>query len=97
MFLDLRDWEKAKEIVETVGAAGPAESGVSMLDLLKRQAQWLLEVNDMKAAAEMYWAAMEYELLSLRKTSLGLVLSFFLFIGTRQRSRLSAITSGWTC
>jgi intraflagellar transport protein 122 len=32
-----------------------------MLDLLKRQAQWLLEVNDMKAAAEMYWAAKDYE------------------------------------
>ncbi len=31
-----------------------------MTDLLKRQAQWLLEVNDVKAAAEMYWAAKEY-------------------------------------
>jgi len=62
MFLDLRDWEKAKEIVETIGHdAGKGDSsGVSMMDLLKRQAQWLTEVNDMKAAAEMYWAAKDY-------------------------------------
>ena len=64
MFLDLRDWEKAKEIVESLsGAEAEAkdeDGGVSMSDLLKRQAQWLMEVNDMKAAAEMYWAAKEH-------------------------------------
>jgi intraflagellar transport protein 122 len=64
MFLDLRDWEKAKEIVEQLSGSEAEvkddESGVSMTDLLKRQAQWLLEVNDLKAAAEMYWAAKEY-------------------------------------
>jgi intraflagellar transport protein 122 len=64
MFLDLRDWEKAKEIVEQLSNSEAEskddESGVSMSDLLKRQAQWLMEVNDMKAAAEMYWAAKEH-------------------------------------
>lgn len=59
MYLDLRNWEKAKEIVETVGDTRD-ESGVSMTDLLKRQAQWLTETNDMKAAADMYWGAKEY-------------------------------------
>jgi len=70
MFLDLRDWARAKEIVEQLqqmeaeapgsAAAAGDESGVSMNELLKRQAQWLMEVNDMKAAAEMYWAAKEH-------------------------------------
>ena len=34
---------------------------MSMVDLFKRQAEWLLEVNDQKAAAEMYWGAQEFE------------------------------------
>lgn len=59
MFLDLRNWEKAKAIVESVDATKDG-SGVSMTDLLKRQAQWLTETNDMKAAADMYWGAKEY-------------------------------------
>lgn len=64
MFLDLRDWEKAKEIVESLGPGAEKltdDGSVSMVDLLKRQAQWLTEVNDMKAAAEMYWGAQDYE------------------------------------
>lgn len=60
MFLDLRDWEKAKELVESSADVQGDESSVSMLELLKRQAQWLMEVNDTKAAAEMYWAAKDY-------------------------------------
>jgi intraflagellar transport protein 122 len=32
-----------------------------MPELLRRQAQWLLEVNDLKAAEEMFWAAKDYE------------------------------------
>ena len=47
MFLDLRDWERAKEIVEQLSSSEAEskddESGVSMADLLKRQAQWLME------------------------------------------------------
>lgn len=65
MYLDLRDWEHAKQIVEEMGAdasagAGEDADGVSMGELLKRQAGWLMEVNDMKGAAEMYWAAKEH-------------------------------------
>jgi intraflagellar transport protein 122 len=36
------------------------ESGISLLDLLRRQAQWLLDNGEFKAAAEMFWAAKEH-------------------------------------
>ncbi len=45
----------------TAGADGVDEDGIfNMTELLRRQAQWLVEVNDLKAAEEMYWAAKEY-------------------------------------
>jgi intraflagellar transport protein 122 len=66
MYLDLRDWDAAKRIVEELSAAEAesrdAESGLSMAELLKRQANWLQEVGDTKAAAEMYWAAKEFNI-----------------------------------
>ncbi len=77
MYLDLRDWEKARDIVEQAMAAqkdagakagggdgegdgGPDDPSFNMTELLRRQAQWLLEVNDLKAAQEMFWAAKDY-------------------------------------
>eukprot|EP00455_Lapot_gusevi_P044462 TRINITY_DN5556_c0_g8_i1.p1 TRINITY_DN5556_c0_g8~~TRINITY_DN5556_c0_g8_i1.p1 ORF type:complete len:717 (+),score=248.02 TRINITY_DN5556_c0_g8_i1:1-2151(+) len=73
MYLDLRDWERAKELVEQFnqlehkenkdeGKETPEGEEVTfnMTELLKRQAHWLLEVNDLKAAEEMFWAAKDY-------------------------------------
>ena len=65
MFLDLRDWVRAKEIIEqmqldptdTQGVEG--EDGYTLLDLLKRQAHWLLETGDNIGAAELFWASKE--------------------------------------
>jgi intraflagellar transport protein 122 len=62
MYLDLRDWEKAKEIVESAPAGDNGDDAqfFNLPELLKRQAQWLLEVNDARAAQEMFWAAKDY-------------------------------------
>ncbi len=62
MYLDLRDWKMAQEVVENL-SDGKAQTfhGMTMVDLFKRQAQWLIEVNDQKAAAEMYWGAQEFD------------------------------------
>ncbi len=64
MLLDLRDWKAAQELVESLGESGGGggeTGGVDMKDLLKRQAQWLVETGDFKAAADMYWGAREYD------------------------------------
>mmetsp|Transcript_12222 Transcript_12222/g.20266 ORF Transcript_12222/g.20266 Transcript_12222/m.20266 type:complete len:1132 (-) Transcript_12222:126-3521(-) len=62
MYLDLRDWKAAQEIVESLQDGKEQKyNGMSMTDLLKRQAEWLVDVNDYKAAADMYWGAREYE------------------------------------
>ena len=62
MFLDLRDWARAKEIIEQMAldsTEGEGEDGYTLLDLLKRQAQWLLDTGDNRGAAELFWAAKE--------------------------------------
>jgi len=55
MFTDLRQWDEAKKFSE---ADGSSVQGTK--DLVKRQAEWAEEVNDWKAAAEMYTAAGDY-------------------------------------
>eukprot|EP00457_Paulinella_chromatophora_P000660 gb/GEZN01000660.1/.p1 GENE.gb/GEZN01000660.1/~~gb/GEZN01000660.1/.p1 ORF type:complete len:1240 (-),score=215.56 gb/GEZN01000660.1/:187-3660(-) len=62
MFLDLRDWQRAKRVVQQYEEDFPAEAASegSMNSLLIRQAQWLTETNEPKGAADMYWAAGDY-------------------------------------
>ena len=60
MFLDLREWTRAKEIMEQFGADASMEGSVSMLTLLKREATWMAESGDAKAAADVYWSAKDY-------------------------------------
>ncbi|SPQ96247.1 unnamed protein product (mitochondrion) [Plasmodiophora brassicae] len=59
MYLDLRDWARAKDIMERYGQQDGG--GMDMAQLLKREASWLLEGNDEKVAADVYWAAKEYD------------------------------------
>lgn len=66
LFLDLRDWPRAKELVEQIGSSDDelrqADSeGFTINDLFKRQAEWLVEAGDTHQAAEMYWLAKDYE------------------------------------
>jgi len=62
MYLDLRDWTAAQEIVEKISDGKEMKyNGMNTVDLLKKQAEWLVDVNDYKAAADMYWGAREYE------------------------------------
>ena len=67
MYLDLRDWTAAKEIIEQMQLDAGSEDGdmimdggYSILDLLKRQANWLLETGDNVGAAELFWASKDY-------------------------------------
>ncbi len=63
MYLDLRDWQRARFVVEQYEQDFPEEAaarGMSMNSLLVRQAQWLTDTNDPKGAADMYWAAGDY-------------------------------------
>lgn len=55
MYLDLCEWDNAKGVVDAAAAQGGDE--INHAGLLKRQAQWLLENGEMKAGAEMLWAA----------------------------------------
>jgi intraflagellar transport protein 122 len=54
MYLDLRDWVRAKEVMARAG------SGSDSNELIRRQAQWLLDGGDTRGAADMLWAAGEY-------------------------------------
>ena len=63
MFLDLRDWQKAKEAIEQAAldsADAAGDDGFTILDLLKRQANWLLETGDNVGAAELFWASRDF-------------------------------------
>ena len=68
MYLDLRDWTAAKEIIEQMSLDNNDDAdslavdgnGYSILDLLKRQANWLLETGDNIGAAELFWASKDY-------------------------------------
>eukprot|EP00735_Rhodelphis_limneticus_P013896 TRINITY_DN7858_c0_g1::TRINITY_DN7858_c0_g1_i1::g.23657::m.23657 TRINITY_DN7858_c0_g1::TRINITY_DN7858_c0_g1_i1::g.23657 ORF type:complete len:1206 (-),score=375.70,sp/A8WGF4/IF122_XENTR/55.15/0.0,WD40/PF00400.27/1e+02,WD40/PF00400.27/1.8e-10,WD40/PF00400.27/5.9e+02,WD40/PF00400.27/14,WD40/PF00400.27/0.33,WD40/PF00400.27/13,WD40/PF00400.27/0.039,WD40/PF00400.27/1.9e+02,Coatomer_WDAD/PF04053.9/43,Coatomer_WDAD/PF04053.9/56,Coatomer_WDAD/PF04053.9/70,Coatomer_WDAD/PF04053.9/0.32,Coatomer_WDAD/PF040 len=53
MFTDLRQWDDAKRWASQ-------NEGISVKDLIRQQADWSSEVNDLKGAAEMYIAAGEY-------------------------------------
>jgi intraflagellar transport protein 122 len=59
MFTDLRQWEEAKKFADADAANGGGSSGSDLAskDLVKKQAEWAEEVNDWRAAAEMYSAA----------------------------------------
>ena len=68
MFLDLRDWARAKEFIESSALLndnstensendGSDENSYTLMDLLKREANWLLETGDKIGAAEMFWAS----------------------------------------
>ncbi|GAB5355532.1 hypothetical protein AAMO2058_000213600 [Amorphochlora amoebiformis] len=62
MFLDLRDWKSAQNIVESLEDGQDQKyNGMSIQDLLKKQAEWLLDASDYRAAADMYWGAREYD------------------------------------
>lgn len=66
LFLDLRDWNRAKELVEQLGGSEEElkqsdGDGFSMADLLKRQAEWLVEAGETAQAAEMFWLSKDYE------------------------------------
>jgi len=61
MYLDLRHWEMAKKLVEEMDEKERSgEEAVNMVELLQRQAKWLMNLNETKAAAEVFWAAGEY-------------------------------------
>jgi len=61
MFLDLRNWEMAKKLVEEMHETErDGDDMVNMTDLLQRQAKWLLNLKETKAAAEVFWAAGDF-------------------------------------
>lgn len=70
MFMDLREWEKAKVLVEQLSAAAVSavadskavneDASISMAHLILVQAKWLEDMKDYKPAADLYWAAKEY-------------------------------------
>jgi len=61
MYLDLRNWELAKKLVEEMDEKERSgEDTVNMIELLQRQAKWLLNLNETQAAAEVFWAAGDY-------------------------------------
>lgn len=43
MFLDLRDWELARSVLERLGAQ--SDGGIAMTELIRRQAQWLVRFH----------------------------------------------------
>ena len=63
MYLDLRDWENAKELIERYNASSTprSKSSYSMNDLLLKQAKWLQSSGDEMSAADMYWSAKQYK------------------------------------
>jgi len=54
IYLDLRDWVRAKEVMERAG------TGADSNELIRRQAQWLLDGGDTRGAAEMFWVAEDH-------------------------------------
>eukprot|EP00658_Telonema_sp_P-2_P030761 TRINITY_DN23172_c0_g1_i6.p1 TRINITY_DN23172_c0_g1~~TRINITY_DN23172_c0_g1_i6.p1 ORF type:complete len:927 (-),score=291.38 TRINITY_DN23172_c0_g1_i6:285-2963(-) len=50
IFSDLRKWEEAAEFAKNA-------EGIDVRDLMKRQAQWSVEMNDLPGAAKMWLAA----------------------------------------
>ena len=72
MYLDLRDWENAKELIERYNAEnGSSSSSISsnlkkkpafsMRDLLLKQAKWLQAEGDVVSAADMLWSAQRHK------------------------------------
>jgi hypothetical protein len=59
MYLDIRDWAKAKDVVEQMNSQRGGNND-AMLEMIKQQAGRLIEAGELQLAAEMLWACRDY-------------------------------------